>query len=183
MKDVHAKSDKHPFTKGNVLYSKLRPYLNKVIIADEEGVCTSEILCFDFGLITARFAQLYLMSPFFVDYAMRDAYGVKMPRLGSTQGNNALMPIPPSLEQHRIVEKTNELQPIVDKYGKIQYELNSLNSLIKTTLHKSVLQEAIQGRLVPQLKSEGTAENLLEQIRREKLHLVKEGKLKKSALH
>ena len=102
-------SDKHRFERGNVLYSKLRPYLNKVIIADEDGYCTSEILCFDFGMIYNKYAQLFLMSPFFVEYAMSDAYGVKMPRLGSKQGNNGLIPIPPREEQTRIVNFINSL--------------------------------------------------------------------------
>lgn len=87
------------------MYSKLRPYLNKVIIADENGYCTSELLVFDFGQhIIPEYAQYYLMSPFFVAYAMAGAYGVKMPRLGSDRGNNALMPVPPLQEQKRIVE-------------------------------------------------------------------------------
>ena len=102
-KDLIVKSDKHEFNVGNVLYSKLRPYLNKVVIADEQGYCTSEILAFDFGEIIAEYAQIYLMSPYFVDYAMSDAYGVKMPRVGSAQGNAAFMPIPPIKEQERIV--------------------------------------------------------------------------------
>ena len=110
MKDVRSKSDKHSFSKGNVLYSKLRPYLNKVIIADEDGFCTSEILSFDFGQhISNRYAQIYLMSPFFVEYAMSDAYGVKMPRIGSKQGNAALMPLPPYEEQLRIALKIDDL--------------------------------------------------------------------------
>ena len=108
-------SDKHHFYAGNVLYSKLRPYLNKVIIADEDGFCTSEILCFDFGHIFNEYAQLYLMSPFFVEYAMSDAYGVKMPRLGSKQGNNGLMPIPPLEEQKRIVRSISSITPILEK--------------------------------------------------------------------
>ena len=82
MKDLLSKSDKHLFYKGNVLYSKLRPYLNKVIVADEDGACTTEILAFDFGHIYNKYAQVYLMSPFFVDYANNDSYGIKMPRLG-----------------------------------------------------------------------------------------------------
>ena len=109
MKDVLSKSDKHLFSKGNVLYSKLRPYLNKVVIADEDGACTTEILAFDFGQISNKYAQIYLMSPFFVDYATSDAYGIKMPRLGSKRGNNALFPIPPLKEQQRIVAQIEKL--------------------------------------------------------------------------
>jgi len=103
MGDIKSKSAKHKFYLGNVLYSKLRPYLNKVIIADENGYCTTEILSFDFGShIFNRYAQIYLMSPYFVNYAMAGAYGVKMPRIGSERGNNALFPVPPLDEQKRI---------------------------------------------------------------------------------
>ena len=110
MNEIQSKSDKHNFCKGNVLYSKLRPYLNKVIVADDDGYCTTEILAFDFGQhIAAQYAQIYLMSPYFVDYAMAGAYGVKMPRVGSTRGNAALMPIPPFYEQIRIVERYNTI--------------------------------------------------------------------------
>ena len=182
MKDVNAKSDKHPFEKGNVLYSKLRPYLNKVIIADEDGVCTSEILAFDFTPIFNRYAQVYLMSPFFVEHAMSDAYGVKMPRLGSKQGNAALMPIPPITEQIRIVGRIDAITPLVLRYSDFEINLNRLNSSITDILKKSILQEAIQGKLVPQIESEGTAEELLAEIQSEKMRLVKEGKLKKSAI-
>ena len=183
MKDAQSKSDKHTFIKGNVLYSKLRPYLNKVIIADEDGACTSEILALDFLSIYNRYAQVYLMSPFFVDYAMSDAYGVKMPRLGSKQGNNALMPLPPLSEQYRIIERLEMLTIPLEQYDKVQNEINDLNLDIKNKLRKSILQEAIQGCLVPQMIEEGTAEDLLVEIRKKKELLVKEGKLKKSALN
>ena len=113
MSESNAKSDKHRFYAGNILYSKLRPYLNKVLIADMDGYCTSEILAFDFGKINSEFALAYLRSPFFVKYAMSDAYGVKMPRLGSKQGNNALMPIPPLDEQHRIVNQIKRLKTLL----------------------------------------------------------------------
>ena len=112
MYQKQAKSDKHAFCKGNVLYSKLRPYLNKVIVADEDGYCTSEILVFDFSPIYNEYAKIYLMSPFFVDYAMMGAYGVKMPRMGSDRGNNALMPLPSLNEQIRII---TQLKSILDK--------------------------------------------------------------------
>ena len=179
MRDLKSKSDKHPFSKGDVLYSKLRPYLNKVIIADESGYCTTEILSFDFGYIFNRYAQLYLMSPFFVDYAMSDAYGVKMPRLGSKQGNAALMPIPPKSEQIRIVKEVDAIMPLVARYGKSQKQLDDINSEMKDRLRKSVLQEAIQGKLVSQVPSDEPANSLLERIRVEKQKLLKADKLKK----
>ena len=182
MKDIQSKSDKHIFYSGNVLYSKLRPYLNKVIIADENGYCTSEILAFDFGMILNKYAQIYLMSPYFVDYAMSDAYGVKMPRLGSKQGNNALMPLPPFKEQARIAEQLANITPIVNRYASSQSELDRLNAELFEKLKKSVLQEAIQGKLVPQSLNDEPASVLLERIKAEKAKLFKEGKLKKKDL-
>ena len=180
--DVISKSDKHKFLTNNILYSKLRPYLNKVVLADEEGFCTSEILVFDFKLIYNKYALWFLRSPFFVEYAMKDAYGVKMPRLGSNQGNMSLFPIPPLKEQQRIVEKIEELISHIEHYGKVQTELDLLNRNIKEQLKKSVLQYAIEGKLVPQDEAEGTAEVLLEQIQKEKLKLYEENKLKKKDL-
>ena len=101
-------STKHVFKQGFVLYSKLRPYLNKVVIADEDGASTSEIFPLDFlGMIDVRFAQLVLMSPYFIDYADFCSYGVKMPRLGTTDGQNALFPVPPKKEQGRISNLAN----------------------------------------------------------------------------
>ena len=182
MKDIQSKSDKHIFYSGNVLYSKLRPYLNKVIIADENGYCTSEILAFDFGMILNKYAQIYLMSPYFVDYAMSDAYGVKMPRLGSQQGNNALMPLPPFKEQVRIAEQLANIAPIVNRYASSQSELDRLNAELFEKLKKSVLQEAIQGKLVQQDPNDEPASVLLERIKEEKAKLFKEGKLKKKDL-
>ena len=182
MKDIQSKSDKHIFYSGNVLYSKLRPYLNKVIIADEKGYCTSEILAFDFGMILNKYAQIYLMSPYFVDYAMSDAYGVKMPRLGSKQGNNALMPLPPFKEQVRIAEQLAKIAPIVNRYASSQSELDRLNAELFEKLKKSVLHEAIQGKLVPQSPDDEPASVLLERIKAEKAKLFKDGKLKKKDL-
>ena len=182
MKDIQSKSDKHIFYSGNVLYSKLRPYLNKVIIADENGYCTSEILAFDFGMILNKYAQIYLMSPYFVDYAMSDAYGVKMPRLGSKQGNNALMPLPPFKEQVRIAEQLANIAPIVNRYASSQSELDRLNAELFEKLKKSVLQEAIQGKLVQQDPNDEPASVLLERIKEEKAKLFKEGKLRKKDL-
>ena len=96
---------------------------------------------------------------------------------------NSLVPIPPLQEQIKIVEKSNSLMPLVSKYSFAQGKLNLLNNVIKNKLEKTILQEAIKGKLVPQIAEEGTAQELIEQIKAEKEKLVKEGKLKKSALN
>lgn len=100
----NAASTKHLFHKGQVLYSKLRPYLNKVVLADEDGYCTSEILPLEFERnILPQYARYYLMSPAFLGYANKCSYGVKMPRLGTADGKKAVISIPPLNEQVRIV--------------------------------------------------------------------------------
>ena len=100
----NAASTKHRFHKGQVLYSKLRPYLNKVVLADEDGYCTSEILPLEFERnILPQYARYYLMSPAFLRYANKCSYGVKMPRLGTADGKKAIISIPPIEEQKRIV--------------------------------------------------------------------------------
>ena len=95
---------------------------------------------------------------------------------------NLIIPIPPFDTQQRIVEKLKQLQPLIQQFDSKQEELNYLDTSIKELLKKSILQEAIQGKLVPQIAAEGTVQELLEQIRQEKQQLVKEGKLKKFAL-
>ena len=100
---------------------------------------------------------------------------------GKTLGK-MLLPIPPKAEQSRLVQKLANFTPIFQRYAKAQQDLDNLNKSIDDKLKKSILQEAIQGRLVPQITEEGTAQELLEQIKLEKLQLIKEGKLKKSAL-
>ena len=94
-----------------------------------------------------------------------------------------LIPIPPIDEQKRIVCGVERVLPYVEKYELSQSRKDILDANIKESLKKSILQEAIQGKLVPQIDSEGTAQELLEQIKAEKQKLVKEGKLKKSALN
>ena len=93
-----------------------------------------------------------------------------------------IIPIPPLSEQQRIVSKLEEILSFVEHYEQLHNEINSLNAVIYEQLRKSILQEAIQGKLVPQIAEEGTAQELYEQVKAEKQKLVKEGKLKKSAL-
>ena len=108
--------------------------------------------------------------------------GTAMPGLSANRLKSLLIPLPPIAEQNRITEKLKEVFIVVEKYDKEQEELNLLNSSLNEVIKKSILQEAIQGRLVPQIANEGTAQILLEQIKQEKQKLVKEGKLKKSVL-
>lgn len=117
--------------------------------------------------------------PFLVDFA---AGSRKDPNINQLIIKHCLLPIPPQEEQLRIVTKLNQLYPYIYQYGNSQNRLNQINKEIWHSLKKSILQEAIQGKLVSQIAEEGTAQELLEQIRQEKLQLVKEGKLKKSAL-
>ena len=98
-------STKHKFHSGQVLYSKLRPYLNKVVLSDDDGYCTSEILPLEFkNCVLPEYARYYLMSGTFIAYANHCSYGVKMPRLGTTDGKKAIFSLPPLSEQKRIVK-------------------------------------------------------------------------------
>ena len=176
--------DKTIFNRGDILYSKLRPYLLKILVAPEGGICTPEIIPFTcYGNICKDYIVSFLKSPYVDDYINSATFGVKMPRVSTETMTSLLVPLPPLSEQFRIDTKAKELMPYIDEYGKAQDKLNKLNEELSYTIRKSILQEAIQGKLVPQIAEEGTAQELLEQIKTEKQKLVKEGKLKKSALN
>ena len=175
--------DKTIFNRGDILYSKLRPYLLKILVAPEGGICTPEIIPFTcYGNICKDYIVSFLKSPYVDDYINSATFGVKMPRVSTETMTSLLVPLPPLSEQFRIDTKAKELMPYIDEYGKAQDKLNKLNEELSYTIRKSILQEAIQGKLVPQIAEEGTAQELLEQIKTEKQKLVKEGKLKKSTL-
>ena len=115
LKERNSASTKHSFHKGQVLYSKLRPYLNKVVLVDDDGYCTSEILPLDFNkYILPEYAKYYLMSPTFLRYANHCSYGVKMPRLGTLDGRKAVLIVPPVNEQKRIADKVSQLFSLLD---------------------------------------------------------------------
>ena len=176
--------DKTVFNRGDILYSKLRPYLLKILVAPEGGICTPEIIPFTcYGNICKDYIVSFLKSPYVDDYINSATFGVKMPRVSTETMTSLLVPLPPLSEQFRIDIKAKELMPYIDEYGKAQDKLNKLNEELSYIIRKSILQEAIQGKLVPQIAEEGTAQELLEQIKTEKQKLVKEGKLKKSALN
>ena len=172
--------DKVVFHEGQILYSKLRPYLRKILVAPKDGICTPELVPFyAFGRIDSNYLVLVLKAPH-VDYVINAVtYGVKMPRVGTETMVNLLIPLPPLAEQKRIVAKIEELFREVDRYGESWEKLQKLNEKFPEDMKKSLLQYAIQGKLVPQIPEEGTAEELYQQIQAEKQKLIKEGKIKK----
>ena len=172
-------SNKYSFCKGQLLYSKLRPYLNKVVIATKDGYCTTEILPLTFyGNIYSPYMQLFIMSPTFLTYVNMISYGVKMPRLGTNDGKNAIIAIPPINEQKRIRDKFDIVAPLFDK---IQNNLNNLNNEV-TAIKSKILDLAIRGKLVPQDPNDEPASVLLERIREEKEELIKQGKIKRDKM-
>ena len=175
-----AVGDKTVFAKGDILYSKLRPYLLKILVAPDDGICTPEIVPFRvYGGIDPNYIVNYLKSPYVDNLINSITYGVKMPRVGTETMTSLLVPIPPLEEQRRIVEKIDGVASAISAYDVAYQKTETLNSAFPETLKKSILQEAVQGKLVPQDPSDEPAEALLERIRAEKQRLIKEGKIKK----
>ncbi len=171
-----AVSTKHRFLQGQLLYSKLRPYLNKVVIADQDGYCTSEILPLDFwGGISPLYMQIYLMSATFLSYVNMISYGVKMPRLGTKDGEKVPIALPPLRQQVIIAKKTRECLQILLS---LTIEKDNLKNLIEIAKSK-ILDLAIRGKLVPQDPNDEPASLLLERIKAEKEELIKQGKIKR----
>ena len=130
------------------------------------------------GICEYVFYLLYLLK----ESNQLASVGTAMPGLSASSLKNILLPLPPLAEQQRIVAKIEELMPLVEQYGKAQSKLEVLNTNIREQLKKSILQYAIEGKLVPQCEEDGTAEDLLQAIQAEKQRLYAEGKLKKKDL-
>ena len=131
-----------------------------------------------FGIIPSLFIYYFFTALNLNQYATATA----QPGLAVSNIVEVFIPLPPLPEQLRIVSKIEKLLPLVKTYEQAHNGLNELNASLNEQLRKSILQEAIQGKLVPQIAEEGTAEKLLTEISEEKERLIKEGKLKKSAL-
>lgn len=106
---------RHSFKKGQILYSKLRTYLNKVLIAPSDGFCTTEIVPVTASnAILPDFLLMVMRSPYFLEYTATCGYGVKMPRLGTNDAKKAIIPLPPLAEQKRIVVAIKELFRVIN---------------------------------------------------------------------
>ena len=166
---------------GDVLIAMYGATIGKVAIVGKE-LTTNQACCActPFGIY--NYFLFYFLMGSQIDFIKKGEGGAQ-PNISREKLVSHLMPIPPLTEQYRIVEKIQYLLPLVEKYSDSQILQDKLNSEIKGKLRKSILQEAIQGKLVPQIAEEGSAQELLEQIKEDKRKLVKEGKLKKSALN
>ena len=175
-KERNIKGVRHKFKKGDVLYSKLRTYLNKVLVAPKAGYCTTEIIPFNsYCDISTHYLCHVLRSAYFLDYTQQCGYGVKMPRLSTNDACKGMVPLPPLSEQQRIVMEIDKWLALIDQ---IEQGKADLQNTIKQTKSK-ILDLAIHGKLVPQDPNDEPASVLLERIRAEKEELIKQGKIKR----
>ena len=134
------------------------------------------------SLLCPHYMKAFMESQLYWEQLKNGTIATAQPNCNGKTLAKMLLPIPPINEQKRIVERLRRISPFIERYSKSQDALNLMNMQIREQFKKSVLQEAIQGKLVPQIAEEGTAQELLEQIKLEKQKLVKEGELKKSSL-
>lgn len=176
---VHGKKfigDKTVFSEGQVLYSKLRPYLKKVLVADEDGISTPELISFDtYGGVIPQYIVYCLLSSFTDRAIEKRSYGIKMPRIDAAFMVNLPIPVPPVSEQQFIVERVQDAFSQIDTIDGLQAQYNDNLTVLKGKL----IDAAIQGKLTEQLLEDGTAEELYQQIQAAKQGLVKASKIKK----
>ena len=152
---------RHKFQKGDILYSKLRTYLNKVLVASNGGFCSTEIMPFGtYGVLSNEYICHVLRSNHFLDYTLRCGYGVKMPRLSTNDACKGMIPLPPLAEQQRIVTEIEKWFSLIDQ---IEQGKDDLHSIVKQTKSK-ILDLAIHGELVTQDPNEEPAIELLKRI-------------------
>ncbi|MGM5787317.1 restriction endonuclease subunit S [Streptococcus suis] len=177
------KSNKIYFSPNTILFAKLRPNLKKVIVSHEEGYATTELIPIKlFGNIKAEFIKYCMVSPFYFFNIAKSVYGVKMPRVNLNFLNSTLLPLPPLTEQKRIIAQIERALEKVEVYTESYNKLQELDRAFPDKLKKSILQYAMQGKLVAQDSNDEPVEVLLEKIRAEKQKLYEEGKLKKKDL-
>ena len=167
---MNTKSTKTVFHSGDILYGKLRPYLNKVCIPNFDGVCSTDILVFPQNEnFSNKYVSYFLSSPEIVRFATRNSTGMHHPRIKFELISKCNIPLPPINEQKRIVSK---IQSIFAQIDTKQQKLEKLASQIRSVsdsfaeLKSSILKKAFEGRLVPQNPHDEPASVLLERIKR-----------------
>lgn len=169
-------SNKYRYSKGNVLFAKLRPYLRKVLLAPNDGVCTTELLPIDGIKTDNNYLYYVFLSSFFFGQIEKEMHGVNLPRVSPKKLSALIIPLPPLSEQSRIAAKIAQLFALLRKVESSTQQYAELQTLLKT----KVLDLAMRGKLVKQDPNDEPASVLLEKIKAEKTELVKEKKIKKS---
>ena len=171
---------------NSILFSMVRPYLRNITMVGEEYkdaiASTGFYVVTPSMLLFTKYIFNLLLSSYVVDGLNQFMKGDNSPSINNEHIEGFLYPVPPVNEQIKIVAEIEKIMPFADKYEESQEALNKLNAGISDKLRKSVLQEAIQGKLVPQDPNDEPASVLLERIKEEKTKLFKEGKLKKKDL-
>ena len=162
---------------GDVLIAMYGATIGKIAIVGNE-LTTNQACCGCSPILMYNYYLFYFLMASRTDF-IKQGEGGAQPNISREKLVRYFIPIPPLAEQKRIVDKIEELLPLIDKYSCLQTNLEILDDGINNHLKKSILQYAIQGKLVPQIDAEEPATKLLEKIHAEKLQLLKEGKLKK----
>jgi len=170
---------------NDLIFAREAPAGNIAVIQDGEKVCLGQrtvlvrpiVRC-----INPDYLAYYILSPISQQNLVDKSSGTTVAHVNLSDFRPYLVAVPPIKEQLRIIDRVAKLLPLVELYGIFYSKLENLNEEVYTRLRNSILQDAIKGKLVPQIESEGNAKELLEEIRTEKKRLVKEGKLKKSAI-
>lgn len=166
--------------KGDILFTVTGSYGIPVLINVDMEFCFQRHIALLKPMIDYTFLSYILESPFIKTQCDAVATGTAQKTVGLKSLKSLLLPLPPLYEQGRIITKIEELQPDIDAYDKAQTKLQAIEQRFPDDMKKSLLQYAIEGKLVPQRKEEGTAKDLLAEIRAEKARLIKEKKIKKS---
>ena len=155
--------------------------IGKIINFDQGAIASSLVILrnYFFNICDDEFLLLYLDSPLFFSEIKKYDNGTAQPNLAAKSLEQFLIPLPPLYEQKRIVAKIEELLPLVDRYAAAYEKLEQFNAKFPEDMKKSILQYAIQGKLVEQRAEEGTGEELYQQIQAEKQQLIEEKKIKK----
>ena len=171
--------------RNDLIFAREAPAGNIAVIYDEK-VCLGQRTVLVRPIthcILPQFLSYYILSPSSQQNLVDKSSGTTVAHVNLSDFRPYLVAVPPINEQQCIVSKIDELIPLIEKHGNFYERIQTLNKEISSLLKKSILQEAIQGKLVPQNAEDGTAQDLVEQIRTEKQKLVREGKLKKSAIN
>ncbi len=175
-KDRKFLSSKNQFVRGQILYGKLRPYLDKVVIADEGGVCTTEIIpILPFEGILSEYLRWYLKCPFFKSYANNSTHGMNLPRLGTEPARLALFAFPPVEEQKRIVAKVDELMALCDKLEAQQQERERRFPVLSRACHARFVESPTLANLKAIFDEAGTVST--DDLQKTVLDLAVQGKL------